>query len=79
MTSMIAFCETKSVPVAPEEPQPFRMYFDGFEARNSRVTFQYLPDPVVHRILPLESFVRYRVTLILVSLFNGLTAQSRIV
>ena len=58
MTSMIAFCETKRVPVAHEEPQSFRMYFDGFEAKNSKVHFQYLPDPVVNRIHPLQSYYR---------------------
>ncbi|XP_052779998.1 plexin A3-like isoform X2 [Mya arenaria] len=57
VTSNMAFCETKPVNASRDQPQPFRMFFDGYEEKNLNVNFQYFPDPLIYSIAPLHSFV----------------------
>ncbi|XP_052280998.1 plexin-B-like isoform X2 [Dreissena polymorpha] len=56
VTSNMAFCETKPTNQSTEPPQPFRMFFDGYEEKNLNVNFEYLPDPVILNIEPLQSY-----------------------
>lgn len=57
VTDNIAFCETNAVATSDDIPQPFRMFFDGYEEKNMNVNFQYLPDPTVYNIRPLHSYL----------------------
>jgi len=34
------------------------MFFDGYEEKNLNINFQYLPDPTISSIAPLDSYLR---------------------
>ncbi|XP_060592222.1 plexin-A1-like isoform X2 [Ruditapes philippinarum] len=57
VTNNIAFCETNAVITSDKIPQPFRMFFDGYEEKNMNVNFQFLPDPTVLNMRPLHSYL----------------------
>ncbi|KAL3853455.1 hypothetical protein ACJMK2_016991 [Sinanodonta woodiana] len=57
VTDRIVYCETKPTGQPYLKPESFTMYFDGYEVKNTKVTFQYLPDPTISYITPRRSFI----------------------